>query len=145
MGTDDEVLSIEAQQRLRANLDRFMQSGTLRQARDIVAEEPLLLGVQVSNFLSEAAKRLRQTGDVHEAEACEFRLSILRTFREFGLQDGYLELAIDAITRAKTPEGHYRVLRETPELTEEATFTFISRRIKESVNDDSRVLVMGYM
>jgi hypothetical protein len=114
-----------------------MQAESLRAARDIVADEPMLLGAAVSDSLSEAARRSRQSGDVPTAEACEFRLSILRRFRELGLHEGYLELAIGALVNAKTPEEHRKAIRESPELAEESTLSFISRRIADSVNDAS--------
>jgi hypothetical protein len=130
---NEELLTIETMSRVRANLDRLMQSDDLRSARDTVAEDPLLLGSHVADWLAESAKRLRQTGNVQLAESVEFWLHVLRTFREFGTQDGYLELVVDELTRAKTAEEHRRILRENPGLDNDATLQFIVRRIAESL------------
>ena len=117
---------------LRASLDRFLQSETLREARDIVGAAPLLLGAEVSAYLSEAAKQSRQIGDVQMAGICEYRLNLLRIFREFGLQNGFFELSIEALVRAQNPAEHEAVMRNCPELREEAGRAFISQRISES-------------
>lgn len=135
MAPDDEQQpDVETQQRIRADLDRFMQSSGLAAARDIVTENPLLLGPHVADYLGEAVKRLRQLGDVEMAEKCEFWLGLLRTFREFGVQEGYLELAINKLVRAPTSEAERAVLREYPELTSESAAAYIKRRHRESVH-----------
>jgi hypothetical protein len=135
MAPDDEQdLDIETKQRVLADLDRLTHSKSLAEARDIVAGDPLLLGSHVADFLSEAVKRLRQIGNVELAKRCEFWLGLLRTFREFGVQEGYLELAINELVRAPTPEDDRRTLREYPELTSEAAEAFINRRLHESVD-----------
>jgi hypothetical protein len=131
---DEQNLDIETKQRVRADLDRSMQSNSLAEARDIVAGNPLLLGSHVTNYLSEAVKRLRQLGDVKHAQSCEFWLSLLRIVRELGVQEGYLELAINDLIRAQTPEDHRRILRQCPELAGESAAAYIKRRLGESVS-----------
>ncbi len=127
MAPDDEHnLDIETRSRLREDLDRFMQSTSLAAARDIVAENSLLLGSHVADYLGEAAKRLRQLGEVDTARSCEVWLGMLRTFREHGVQDGYLELAIDDLLRAQTPEEHRRSLSQYPDLASEPATAYIS-------------------
>src|SRR3954462_15537515 len=110
-----------------------MQSGDLAEARDTVADNPLLLGPDVADYLSEAIKRTRQLGDAEFAEKCEFWLELLRTFREFGVQDGYLELAIEQLVRAPSGEAERAALQQYPELASEAAAEFIQRRHRESV------------
>jgi hypothetical protein len=135
MAPDNEQdLDIEAKLRVRADLDRFMQSNSLAAARDIVAGNPLLLGPHVADYLSEAVKRLRQLGHVDTAQSCEFWLGVLRTFRELGVQHGYLEFAIDDLIRAQTPEDHRRILRQYPELAGEAAAAYVKRRHRESIS-----------
>lgn len=131
MDTNDQKdrEAMEKARQLRANLDRFMQSESLRQARDIVMEDQLLLGSHVADWLGETAKRCRQIGEVHYAEACEVRLGLLKVFRELGVQEGYLEVAIKDLAQAQTAEDHRRVLRENPELASDAARDFISRRL----------------
>jgi len=133
-GEDEQALDVETKQRIRADLDRFMQSDGLAEARDIVAGNPLLLGSHVADFLGEAVKRLRQLGHVEQAQSCEFSLGLLRTFREFGVQEGYLERAMDELMYAQTPEDHRRVLRQYPELAGETAAAYIKRRLHESVS-----------
>jgi hypothetical protein len=125
----DRGETMEKARQLKANLDRFMQSESLRQARDIVIEDQLLLGSHVANWLDETAKRCRQIGEVHYAEACEVRLGLLKVFRELGVQEGYLEVAIKDLAHAQTAEDHRRILRENPELASDAARDFISRRL----------------
>src|SRR5262249_39363851 len=130
---DQPTMDAETKVRLRADLDRYMQAASLAEMRDVAAANPLLLGSYVADYLTEAAKRLRQLGETHTAESCEFRLDILRKFREFGVQEGYLELAIDELVRAQTPEQHQQVLTDYPELASEAAATYMKRRLNESV------------
>ena len=87
---NQQKLDMKTKQRVRADFDRFMQSNSLAEARDLVDGNHLLLGSQVADFLSEAVKRLRQLGNVEEARSYEYRLGLLRTFREFGVREGYL-------------------------------------------------------
>jgi hypothetical protein len=130
---DEQYPDIETQRRLREDLDRFMQSLSLVEARDIVAGNPLLLGSHVANYLSEAVKRMRQLGEVDTARSCDVWLGMLRTFRELGVQEGYFELAIDALVRSQTPEHHQRVLLENPDLESERATEYIKRRHQESI------------
>lgn len=125
----DRGEAMEKARQLKANLDRFMQSESLRQARDIVMEDQSLLGSDAANWLDEMAKRCRQIGEVHYAEACEMWLGLLKVFRELGVQEGYLEEAIKALGHAQTAEDHRRVLRENPELASDAARDFISRQL----------------
>jgi hypothetical protein len=117
---------------LRADLDRLMQSNGLREARDIVAANPRLTGLEVAAFLSEAIKRTRQLGEVVFAESCEHWLALLRRFREFGVEAGYLESVIDDLARARDAQAHGQVLRDHPELKDAATLAYLDRRAKEA-------------
>jgi hypothetical protein len=121
----------EARQLAREALDRFMQAGSLRELRDVVAAAPVLLNPFFSDRLGEMANRLRQIGEVSMAEGVEFRQGLLRRFRERGLQEGFLELVINFLIHADTAEEHQRLLAEYPELTDPATSAFIVRRIEE--------------
>jgi len=112
---DEQNLDVETVVRLREDLDRFMQSSSLTVARDIVAANPSLLGSHVADYLSEAIKRLRQLGHVDTAQSCEFRLGLLRTFRELGVQEGFFELAINDLVRTQTPEDQRQVLSQYPD------------------------------
>ena len=116
--------------RLRADLDRLMQSDGPREARDIVAANPRLTGPEVAAFLGEAIKRTRQNGEVGLAESCEHWLRLLRRFREFGVESGYLEIVIDQLARARGSQAHQQVLRDHPELKDPATLTYLERRAK---------------
>jgi hypothetical protein len=117
---------------LRADLDRLMQSAGLREARDIVAANPRLTGSEVAAFLGEAINRTRQLGEVALAESCEHWLGLLRRFREFGVEAGYLEIVIDYLVRARDPQAHEQILRDHPQLKDAATLAYLERRAKES-------------
>ena len=119
---------------LRADLDRLMQSTGPGEARDIVAANPRLTGQEVATFLSEAIKRARQLGEVVTAESCEHWLALLRRFREFGVENGYLEIVINDVARARDAQALRLVMRDHPELKNAATLTYLDRRVKEAGN-----------
>jgi hypothetical protein len=119
-------------QRLREDLSQLMQSNSMREARDRVAANPLLAGTEVATYLDESIKRLRQRGETELAKRCEFWLVRLREFRERGAEAAYLEMAIDELARARSPEDHRRVLSTYPELKDAATQTYLAERLQAS-------------
>jgi hypothetical protein len=135
MASDDDV----AQRRAMESLDRLMQSGSPREARDAVADTPVLLDPFFSDRLGEMANRLRQLGEVQSAEAVEHWQRVLQRFRELGLQEGYLEFVMDELFRATTGEQHTRILLENPDLRDPATSVFIARRAAESATSGDTI------
>jgi hypothetical protein len=117
--------------RLMDALDRFMTSLTLRDARDALREEPGLLGNEILEFLEETVRRLRQQNDDEFVVKAEHWLGLLRVFRQYGVEEGYLELLTDSLTRADAEQTR-RLLADYPELSSDATRQYFERRERES-------------
>lgn len=112
-------------------LGRFMSSPTLRDARDAVRDTPELLSNPVLAYLEEAVRQSRQRGDEEFVEKLEHWLGIIRMFRRFGVEDGYLEVLagwLAAADHART----VRLLTEYPELASDAARGYFERREAQS-------------
>jgi hypothetical protein len=112
-------------------LGRLMASPTLRDARDAVGGEPELLGNEVLAFLEETVRRSRQQGDDEFVEKVEHWLGLVRVFRRYGVEEGFLELLADDLARADH-EGTGRLLADYPELSSDAAREYFERRERES-------------
>src|SRR5262245_42735418 len=108
-------------------LDRFMSSPTLRDARDAVRDEPELLGNPVLAYLEEAVRQLRQQGDEEYVEKVEHWLGIIRMFRRYGVEEGFLEVLAGWLARADH-DGTRRLLADYPELADDAARQYFDRR-----------------
>jgi hypothetical protein len=114
--------------RVRAGLDRFMSSATPSEMRETVREVPELHDDAVLRWMREASRRARQSGDVDSAERLEFWHDSLRRFVEYGVDDGYLEMAVEWVTRGDSAAN----LAAFPELRESDGQQYLRRRLEES-------------
>ena len=124
MGSDDA----EFERRAEAAMDQLMQSGSAREARDVVLANPYLTDPYFSSWLDESAKQLRQQGNVQTAASVEHWERVLRRFRELGVQQGYLEYVVDALMGAQTQEQHVRIIGDNPDFRKQASVDYFKQR-----------------
>jgi hypothetical protein len=137
----DEALD---ERRAMEALERLMQAGSSREARDVVAAAPWLTQPYFSDRLGAEATRQRQLGHTEQAESMERWQGVLKHFRELGLHEGYLELAIDELARTSIADDHRRILRENPELRDPATGAFMERRAAELAANGNKASATRY-
>ena len=118
-------------------LDRLMTSPTLRDARDAVRDEPGLLSNEILAYLEETVRQLRQQGDDEYVEKVEHWLGLVRVFRRYGVEEGYLELLADDLFHADH-EGTKRLLASYPELSSDAAHEYFQRRSGRAIGPSTR-------
>jgi hypothetical protein len=99
--------------------------------RDAVRDVPELLHPAITDFIAEGARRARQVGHLENAEKFEFWLRILLRFQEYGVEEGYLEMAIEWVANAAS-EDPFGMLEVFPELRERRGQEYLERRISET-------------
>lgn len=92
------VRSVREGRHLYASLHEFIEAGSARAIRDVVAAEPLLLEPVIDVLLLPFVRAARQQGEDELAEIIEARRAVLARFRVHGLDDGYFDILVTQLT-----------------------------------------------
>ena len=92
------VRSIRQGRNLYASVQEFIEAGSARAMRNLVAAEPLLLEPSVAALFVPMVRAARQQGEAELAELLEARRGLLDRFRAHGVADGYFDILVSQLT-----------------------------------------------
>lgn len=111
----------------QASIDRYLDAGSPREARDAVLADERLLERPFDDWMRDSVISLRQHGDARGAEIMQFQRSVVQRFREEGVQAGYLGLVAEQLAHAEHDEAE-RIVAENPDITTPAAIRTLRQR-----------------